>query len=255
MSEIMAILIPTGIIALIWVIFESAALKGIKKMDKSSNNKGGNETKFKKEGNVGSIDSQKQPERKILREQNLKARRRETHDEFLQRLKGQSNNENNGKVEPYTDLESPTKETHEEFITRLKGQSNSTDAFINRLKGKSSNKNYDIDEHYKKPANDPKPSPIVKPISEPEKNDDMTSKIHGMLQREPEDNTSLGSGTDSESESHMNEEEIYELIAEEIESNSTKKGLWTKAFSVSEGDEQKTKALYIKYRFDQIKDV
>ena len=51
----------------------------------------------------------------------------------------------------------------------------------------------------------------------------------------------------------MNEEEIYELISEEIESNNTKKGIWTKAFSESEGDEQKTKALYIKYRFDQIK--
>jgi len=50
----------------------------------------------------------------------------------------------------------------------------------------------------------------------------------------------------------MNEEEIYELISEEIESSSTKKGLWTKAFSESEGDEQKTRALYIKYRFDQI---
>jgi hypothetical protein len=52
----------------------------------------------------------------------------------------------------------------------------------------------------------------------------------------------------------MNEEEIYELISEEIESNSTKKGLWTRAFSESEGDEQKAKALYIKHRFDQIKD-
>ena len=51
----------------------------------------------------------------------------------------------------------------------------------------------------------------------------------------------------------MNEEEIYELISEEIESSSTKKGLWTKAFSESEGDELKTRALYIKYRFDQIK--
>ena len=51
----------------------------------------------------------------------------------------------------------------------------------------------------------------------------------------------------------MNEEEIYELISEEIESDSTKKGLWTKAYSDSEGDESKTKALYIKYRFDQIK--
>ena len=53
----------------------------------------------------------------------------------------------------------------------------------------------------------------------------------------------------------MNEEEIYELISEEIESSSTKKGLWTKAFSESEGDEQKTRALYIKYRFDQMNDV
>ena len=34
-----------------------------------------------------------------------------------------------------------------------------------------------------------------------------------------------------------------------------KKGLWTKVFSESEGDENKTKALYIKYRFDQINDV
>ena len=52
----------------------------------------------------------------------------------------------------------------------------------------------------------------------------------------------------------MNEEEIYELISEEIESSSRKKGIWTKAFSEAEGDENKTKALYIKYRFDQIKE-
>ena len=30
----------------------------------------------------------------------------------------------------------------------------------------------------------------------------------------------------------MNEEEIYELISEEIKSGNTKKGLWTKAFTV-----------------------
>ena len=51
----------------------------------------------------------------------------------------------------------------------------------------------------------------------------------------------------------MNEEEIYELISEEIETGNTKDGLWTKAYSKSDGDENKTKALYIKYRFDQIK--
>ena len=53
---------------------------------------------------------------------------------------------------------------------------------------------------------------------------------------------------------YNDDEELYELISEEIESNNTKKGLWTKAFSESEGDEQKAKALYIKHRFDQIKD-
>ena len=41
---------------------------------------------------------------------------------------------------------------------------------------------------------------------------------------------------------------------EEIESGNLKKGLWAKAFSEAEGDENKTKALYIKYRFDQIKE-
>ena len=53
---------------------------------------------------------------------------------------------------------------------------------------------------------------------------------------------------------YNDDEELYELISEEIESNNTKKGLWTKAFSESEGDEQKTRALYIKYRFDQMND-
>ena len=36
MSEIMAILIPTGILALVWVIFESAILKVFKMKGKSS---------------------------------------------------------------------------------------------------------------------------------------------------------------------------------------------------------------------------
>ena len=40
-SEIIAILIPTGILALVWVIFESTILKAFKKKGKSSNNKGG----------------------------------------------------------------------------------------------------------------------------------------------------------------------------------------------------------------------
>ncbi len=94
----------------------------------------------------------------------------------------------------------------------------------------------------------------AKSETEPEDhNADMLIKLSENNQKAPKDIPSLGPETDAESESYMNEEEIYELISEEIESDSTKKGLWTKAYSDSEGDESKTKALYIKYRFDQIK--
>ena len=44
----------------------------------------------------------------------------------------------------------------------------------------------------------------------------------------------------------------YEIIAEEIDTGNTQKALWTKAFSDSEGEESRTKALYIKYRFEEI---
>jgi len=52
----------------------------------------------------------------------------------------------------------------------------------------------------------------------------------------------------------MKEEDktTYELIAEEIDTGNTQKALWTKAFSDAEGDDKRTRALYIKYRFDEI---
>ena len=45
------------------------------------------------------------------------------------------------------------------------------------------------------------------------------------------------------------DKKTYGLIAEEIDSGNTQKALWTKAFSDAEGDESRTKALYINYRF------
>ena len=145
-KEIMAVLIPTGILALVWVIFESAVLKVVKKKGKSSDNKGKTEIKLKKENSTDSIDS------------NIK----------------------NGKK--IVELEQPFQKTQSAVI----------------------------------------------------ENKDL----------EP----------DAEKEEHMIEEEFYELAYEEIESGNLKKGLWAKAFSETEGDENKTKALYIKYRFDQIKE-
>ena len=145
-KEIMAILIPTGIIALVWVIFESAVLKVVKKKGKSSDNKGKTEINLKKENSTDSIDSNIKTGKKIV------------------------------------ELEQPFQKTQSAVI----------------------------------------------------ENKDL----------EP----------DAEKEEHMIEEEFYELAYEEIESGNLKKGLWAKAFSESEGDENKTKALYIKYRFDQIKE-
>jgi hypothetical protein len=66
------------------------------------------------------------------------------------------------------------------------------------------------------------------------------------------DNIDLES--DIENGWHMIEEEFYELAYEETESGNLKKGLWAKSFSEAEGNDNKAKALYIKYRFNQIKE-
>ena len=46
----------------------------------------------------------------------------------------------------------------------------------------------------------------------------------------------------------INENELYELIWKEIEENKTDIGLWAKCFAKCEGDENKTKALYVNER-------
>ena len=48
----------------------------------------------------------------------------------------------------------------------------------------------------------------------------------------------------------MIENEIYALIGEEIETGKIDKGLWTKCFAEMNGEENKVKARYIKYRFE-----
>ena len=44
------------------------------------------------------------------------------------------------------------------------------------------------------------------------------------------------------------DDEIYEIIANEIDAGNISKGLWTRLFVQAEGDENKTKVLYIKHR-------
>jgi len=92
------------------------------------------------------------------------------------------------------------------------------------------------------PKVETKPEPEPEPEPEPQSESESESASEPEIEPEPE------------VEKHMNEEEIYELISQEIDNDEKKKGLWTKAFSEAEGDENKAKALYIKYRFYQIQD-
>ena len=48
------------------------------------------------------------------------------------------------------------------------------------------------------------------------------------------------------------DESLYETVANEIEAGDIQKGLWTKAFAQSGGNEAQTKALYIQTRVEQL---
>lgn len=48
------------------------------------------------------------------------------------------------------------------------------------------------------------------------------------------------------------EDRLYEQIAQEIESNAVDKGIWTKAFAQSGGDDKLTRVAYIKARFEKL---
>lgn len=50
------------------------------------------------------------------------------------------------------------------------------------------------------------------------------------------------------------DDEIFEISNDEIENNNQKKGLWAKAFAISEGDERKQKAVYLRLRVEQLKE-
>jgi uncharacterized RDD family membrane protein YckC len=50
----------------------------------------------------------------------------------------------------------------------------------------------------------------------------------------------------------LDEDAIYAIIADEIESGKTDKGLWTRLYAELDGDEKKTKVAYIKQRIEKI---
>ncbi|MEQ1858437.1 MAG: hypothetical protein ABMA13_00720 [Chthoniobacteraceae bacterium] len=50
------------------------------------------------------------------------------------------------------------------------------------------------------------------------------------------------------------EEKLYEMAGHELISKAVKPGLWTKAFAMALGDEQKTKAVYIELRVAELRE-
>ena len=56
-----------------------------------------------------------------------------------------------------------------------------------------------------------------------------------------------------ESALKINEDDFYEQAWSEVEENKQIKSIWAKAFTQSEGNSEKTKAVYIKLRVDSLK--
>ena len=47
-------------------------------------------------------------------------------------------------------------------------------------------------------------------------------------------------------------DQLYEQIAQEVETNAVDKGIWTRAFAQSDGDDKRTRVAYIKARFEKL---
>jgi hypothetical protein len=54
--------------------------------------------------------------------------------------------------------------------------------------------------------------------------------------------------------SRLVEERLYEMVADEIEAGSIRKGLWAKATAKSNGSESQTKSKYLELRVESLKD-
>ena len=111
---------------------------------------------------------------------------------------------------------------------------------------------------------DPKPA-ITKnpPLDQQFSNDSLGKRVQaprsdaskGMSHTQPTANpiapVSIPDGP-SRNTIEAHEERLYEQIAQELDTNTVDKGLWTKAYAQTGGDDQQTRILYIKARFARL---
>ena len=108
---------------------------------------------------------------------------------------------------------------------------------------------------------DPLSAPVPQPHNAPTAKSEFylrpDSSAHPGFQNQPSAPTASYAPTPAPAPapqfSHSaTEDEIYELIAKEIAEGNVKTGLWTRLFAEANGDESKTKALYIARRAEML---
>jgi hypothetical protein len=101
-------------------------------------------------------------------------------------------------------------------------------------------------------------SPIsvrLEPISQPVPSTVIHTHSPLLTERDAAINATDVKASTLPSPSHyvvMDEDAIYTIVAEELESGKTDKGLWTRLYAEAGGDEKQTKVLYISRRAEKL---
>ena len=82
----------------------------------------------------------------------------------------------------------------------------------------------------------------------------ILSIIFVRRKQKPENNSNHLKVSQDENNPDFGDNKYYEQAWNEIESNQVKKGLWAKAFAHIGADNEETRALYIKFRVNELKE-
>lgn len=111
---------------------------------------------------------------------------------------------------------------------------------------------------------DPRPAGTREPALGPQCNDDSLGRrvqatpsgaSKAMSSPQPTANPIASNSIPvepSQNTTEAYEDRLYEQVAQEMETNTVDKGLWTKAYAQAGGDDQQTRVLYIKARFARL---
>ena len=80
--------------------------------------------------------------------------------------------------------------------------------------------------------------------------------VYKYFNRKPKPTAPISiSAKPSQNAAEVHEDRIYAQIAQELDTNTVDKALWTKAYAQAGGDEKQTRVLYIKARFARLREI